>query len=454
MIEIDSSESGKFPSGWWQRRQARIARLSAELSSAGNPHFTSWKPFALLLAFALIGTFASGFLTYRHVLLSSNSGVVGESALCRANASINCDAILKSDYSLVYGFIPSAFLGLMGFAFVLWMVLNGLLNPRTRKIVWALLVFYFFAAIAFSWYYAYLMAFEVDFICTWCIVVHLVNLASLIIVLVVAIRNRKRFLLRESSTRAERAYLVAGGMLFAFLVFAAASLWEKALSFQDVKTQFEDLANDSLVIMAVVKGSPDVTIPILPDDPVYGSPQAPHPIIFFSDFQCPICKQTEGFLKTLVDKNPRVLKLVFKNFPLSKPCNTTVAVDLHPKSCNAAQAAYAAYLMGGQPKFWAFADLLMKRKKRVNDAILKEFAAEVKLDETKFAELMQPDSPAAQKVAGDVKLGVNLGLNATPQIFFERKRIPEIFKGEFLVDAMRGLISDNYPEKKDIKLTW
>ncbi len=197
----------------WLRKRSEVQMVSPGTVPADGPYFASWKPFAVLLVLAVIGTFATGFLTYRHVVLTSHFGVAGDSALCRAQGSINCDAILLTDYAVLFGYFSSALLGLVGFVFVLWLVGNALLNQRVRKLSWVCLVIYFFAAIGFSWYYAYIMIFEVDFVCPWCIVVHVVNLLSLIFVIVVSIRKRKEFLLPEISTMGERVDFVAVGLL-------------------------------------------------------------------------------------------------------------------------------------------------------------------------------------------------------------------------------------------------
>jgi len=381
-------------------------------------------------------------------------GKVGQSFLCRANGRIDCDSILLTDYAVLFGYFPSAVLGLMGFAFVLWLTINALANQRMRKVSWTLLVLYFFAAIGFSWYYAYIMMFEVDIICTWCIVSHVMNLFCLITVLVISIKNREEFLLPEISTLAERIYFVMGGIAVALLIFFVAGMWEKSLSFEDAKSKFEDLANDPAVILAVLKGSPTYEVPVGPADPVFGLTTAPYPIVMFTDFQCPVCPKVEAFLRQLVALNPNELKLVHKNLPLSKDCNKSVleATGFHPMACPAARAAYAAFLLGGSRPFWQYSDLLFSNQKHLENARLAEFAQKVGLDMSKFTELLKPDSPAAKKVEEDVELAVKLRLSSTPQLFFEGKRLPENFKGAYLEDAIEELIKANYPEKSNFKL--
>jgi protein-disulfide isomerase/uncharacterized membrane protein len=427
--------------------------LSSGATASGDakdrlPFFVGRFPFVLLLVLGLVGLFATGFLTYRHVLLEGHSTGIGQSFLCRASGSINCDAILMTEYSVLFGYVSSATLGLMGFIFVLWSVVNAVFNERIRKLAWVLLVAYFFAAIGFSWYFVYIMAFEVDFICPWCIVVHVVNFLSLITVVVVSVRNPKAFLLKEIASLPERVYFVIGCVLLPVTAFAVVGMYEKSLRFYDLKVQYEELANDTAVVMAIIKSSPSFDIPTGPEDPIFGSPQAPYAVYLFSDFQCPGCAKAEKMLRDLVNRNPHVLKLVYKNYPLSRECNESVIAqaDFHPRACEAARAAYAAFLMGGSRMFWAYGDLLFDNQKQFKRNPWTEFAEQLRLNTGKFEELMKPDSPAAKKVSDDVKLGLGLQLNGTPKVFFEGKRIPDNFASGYLIDALEELIKANHPE--------
>ncbi len=417
-----------------------------------KPYFVGRAPFIALVLLNIVGAFAAAFLTYRHVMLSANAGKVGESFLCKAQGIINCDGILLTDYSVILGYFPSSVLGFMGFAFALWIIVGALFLQRLRKLAIMALVLYFFTAIGFSWYYIYIMIFEVDYICTWCIVCHVVNFTSLFIALTIAIKRRKDFLLEETAPAAERFYYVAGACLIALLVFAGSGFWEYALSFQNAKMRYEELANDPIVIMALLKSSPTYEIPIGPGDPVYGNPAAPFPVVLFSDFQCPMCSQTEAYLKEAVRHNPDVLRLVYKNFPLSPDCNRTVIGNLHPYACEAAKAAHAAFVLQGNDGFWKYGDLLFANQKTFKRRPWIEYATQLGMDVHAFEQLLGPDQKPALKIKEDTELGASLKLYATPQLFFEGKNIPQTFKGDFLLDTLEELIRLNHPEKGELRL--
>ena len=78
-----------------------------------GPYFTGTAPFIVTLGLGLIGVFATGFLTYRHILLTSHGGTVGESFLCRPTGNINCDAILMTPYAVIFDYFPSSVIGLI-----------------------------------------------------------------------------------------------------------------------------------------------------------------------------------------------------------------------------------------------------------------------------------------------------------------------------------------------------
>ncbi len=420
--------------------------------SPDKKHFTGAGTLAVILLLALLGTFSTGFLTYRHVILVSESDAVGESFLCRSEGYISCDSILLTEYAVLFGHVSSAALGLMGFVFVLWCAVNGLVNPRLRKLAWVYLILYFCAALGFSWYYLYVMAFHVDFVCPWCLVVHAVNITCIIILLVGSVKRRKEFLIRETATWGERIYFTVCGLVGALAVFLAAGMIEKTLSFEDARVKYEDLRNDPVVTLALLRASPDYEVPINPDDPVFGAQWAPFPIILFTDYACPVCAELEVFLRRLALRNPQQLRIVYKNFPLSTKCNEYLLGNLHPNACPAARAAYAAFMLGGNQAFQVYTHLLFANRKRLADEPYDEFAKEVGLDLDKFRALNKPGSPADEKVMKDIEEGNRLRLNATPQLFFLNKKLPSNYRGAFLVHLLEDLIREYRPEAGEVKL--
>ncbi len=423
-----------------------------EQISRDKPYFSGPIPFLLVLALALLGTFAAAFLTYRHVLLASQTGGVGESFLCRAYGKISCDGVLSTEYAVILDVFPSAVLGLMGFAFALWCTINGLVNPRLRKIALIWLTIYFCVAVSFSFYFIYLMLFEVENVCPWCIVVHAVNFISFFLLVVLCIRHRADFPLPEVSTLGERVYFLIGGVLLSLLVFLAAGMAEKTLGYIDAEDRYRDLADNWAVQRALLEATPSVNVPISAEDPTLGSPDGPYAIIVFTDFACPACAKLDGWLRVLIAKNQRVLRLVYKNYPLSTDCNDQIVGNLHPMACQAARAAHAAFMLGGNQVFSKYVDLLFQHQGRFRKEPWWEFAKQIGLDAGRFGEQLKAGSSADKKVLQDLKLAHELRIGGTPQIIFESKMISDRFRGPELVNLLQDLIRSRHPEHRSLVL--
>ena len=119
----------------------------------------------------------------------------------------------------------------------------------------------------------------------------------------------------------------------------------------------------------------------------------------------------------MLEKNPKEVKLVHKNFPLSK----------HRFAIKAATAALAANKQG---KFWEFHDRLFKNYKNLNDTKIQEIAKELALDLDRFNKDMK--DPAIQKlIFRDIKDAREAGVRG----------IPTVFIGGKLMKTRRSLLS-------------
>ena len=111
----------------------------------------------------------------------------------------------------------------------------------------------------------------------------------------------------------------------------------------------------------------------------------------------------------MLDKYPKEVKLVFKNFPLSK----------HKFAMKAATAALAAKAQG---RFWEFHDELFENYRKVNDVKIQDIAKELGLDLERFKKDMK--DPAIQKlIIRDVKNGREAGVRSIPTVFINGKRL-------------------------------
>ena len=106
----------------------------------------------------------------------------------------------------------------------------------------------------------------------------------------------------------------------------------------------------------------------------------------------------------MLGQYPNDVKLVFKNFPLTR---------IHKSAMNAAIAVLAANQQG---KFWEYHAELFKNYSKLNDAKFEEIAQSLGLNMDQFKQDMQNPALAAM-VQRDLKDGVESGVRGTPAIF-------------------------------------
>jgi protein-disulfide isomerase len=126
----------------------------------------------------------------------------------------------------------------------------------------------------------------------------------------------------------------------------------------------------------------------------------------------------------VLDKYPRKVKLVFKNYPLA---------SIHPFAYKAALAALAAYAQG---KFWEFHHTLFENYKALNDAKVQAIAKELKLDMERFNGSMK--DPSIQKlIVRDMKEGEQAGIEGIPIIYINGK-LPHETSLQGIVDMIEA----------------
>lgn len=106
----------------------------------------------------------------------------------------------------------------------------------------------------------------------------------------------------------------------------------------------------------------------------------------------------------MLEQYPNDVKLVFKNFPLTR---------IHKFAMDAAVASMAANQQG---KFWEFHAGLFKNYNNLNAEKFDELAQAAGLDMEQFKQDRQNPALAAM-VQRDLKDGVEAGVRGTPSIF-------------------------------------
>ena len=103
--------------------------------------------------------------------------------------------------------------------------------------------------------------------------------------------------------------------------------------------------------------------PIGKNDHILGTTDASVTVLVYSDFQCAACAKLALLLKSLVEKYPQDLRIVFRNFPLE---------SIHDKAAISAQVAEASAL----PLFSAHAARSVDSEYRLDADLTEEIASD------------------------------------------------------------------------------
>ena len=166
----------------------------------------------------------------------------------------------------------------------------------------------------------------------------------------------------------------------------------------------------SIQIFLTVPESPVFSISTV-DQPSKGNAQAPVTIVEFTDYQCPGCAATQPTLDRLVKEYGDRVRLVARDFPLSQ----------HPEALKAAEAAEAAREQG---KYWEYVEILMRNQSSLSVVKLKEYASQLALDRGRFDQALE-SGKFADAVQRDIEAGIKLGIDSTPAVFINGRRMSD-----------------------------
>lgn len=113
----------------------------------------------------------------------------------------------------------------------------------------------------------------------------------------------------------------------------------------------------------------------------------------------------------MLEKNPKTVKIVFKNFPIRS----------HKFAVQAAVAALAADRQG---KFWDFHDELFKQYNKLNEEKVQEIATKLKLDKAQF-EKDRKDPLLLEQIKYDYNEGIQIGINSVPSVFVNGRKLKD-----------------------------
>ena len=145
------------------------------------------------------------------------------------------------------------------------------------------------------------------------------------------------------------------------------------------------------------------------DQPMKGNQSATVTVVEFTDFQCPSCAKSQPVLEAIAAEFGDKIKLVVRDFPL----------DQHTFAFKAAEAAEAAREQG---KYWEYIAILFQNQSALDVPKLKEYATQVGLDRQKFDAALD-SGKFTEKVRRDLTDGIKIGVNSTPTVFINGRRV-------------------------------
>jgi protein-disulfide isomerase len=139
------------------------------------------------------------------------------------------------------------------------------------------------------------------------------------------------------------------------------------------------------------------------DNPSRGPLNAPIVIHEFADFQCSYCQKVEKTLAELEKAYPNKLRFVWHDYPL----------PFHEHAPAAAIVAREARAQKGDAGFWKMHDLLFGSDTPLNEEVLTQAAASLRLDAARVS-AARADGRFERVLASDKALAEGAGIRGTP----------------------------------------
>ncbi len=393
----------------------------------------------MLLMVALLDAL---YLTYHHYHINIMRPAV--KSFCSINSFIDCDSVALSQYSTLMG-IPVSSLGIFAYAFVLlsYVFLKNDCGEKIHLCLAGILGLMFI----FSMYELWISFFILKSVCLMCCVLYF-GITLLFLLFLARLRQVwsknlvkqifvvclfKRKILMKIATFFNIALFLAFGADRAF-----AQYFEKihnAEVFQQKQNTDQSFIKN---YYALKKEAINLT-----NSPVMGAIDAPLTIVEFSDFQCPACAQRSLFLKSLLEKHNKKIKIYFKHYPLDQACNSDVKQPFHPFACQAAEAAVCAK---EQNRFWEFHEALFRDQRDLSNDYVLTLARNLSLNVFDFTSCLT--KRAGKVIALDLAEAQKLGINYTPSLYLEGRKVSDILRSANDFDILINHLLDNAEKKR------
>lgn len=424
----------------------------------------------LLIAVAVVNAGLSGLLLLQHH--GEGRAVAALSQVCGEGADSGCDKVAQSRFSQVWG-MPLGGYGLLVYgSLALLLVLALLAGPETRGAAGALALLVLTIALAVDVALFGIQLVAIRAFCKVCLLTYAVGALGLVLalparrdgrvlgealvrpdgrlaftgwalataaLLTTVVAAEKALDLRER----ERARLVLGAPAASAFTqtpaapFATPAPGTDAARFQEearVATEqarrLQEILDDPRKLdqyfaeKAAREFEQGPVHPLKLDSAPYKGPaQAPIRVTEFSDFLCPFCRNIAAAFASYLPTTAGRVSVYFKNYPLDAECNPNVKPTIHAGACRLARGGLCAHEQG---RFWPYHDKVFGSPPAdLPKTDLTKLAGEAGLDTAAFAACL--DSPRiGERLAAEIAEGKQAGVEATPTLFVNGKRLPRI----------------------------
>lgn len=382
-------------------------RVPTSASSADGGHkAAAGFPATWVHVLSLAGIGISIYLTLHYFDLRNGTGSF--KSVCNLGGGLDCDAVAASRFAEIIGGFPLSGLAAGWFAAILGVSLLGRLpdwkEEAGRAVFWMSVV----ASVASTFYLAVMIG-VVGKICAFCLGIDAASFALLGINLPTYLRSRASD--RWSFPR-WKPILATVMISLGVAAVLTKNLDSAPLSQQAIREYVDQ-----------VMTTPVVSVNSGQELPSIGPATAPITIVEFSDFQCPYCRVAAISLKTVMQRFPGKVRLVFRNYPLDSACNGLMPRSVHPAACDAAKVAACAHEQG---KFEGVYEQLFENQSQLGKIKPQDLAKNAGVDMPKL-EACLTDSKTNLALQKDLEEGNRLGLKGTPLLFLNGRKIDGFF---------------------------
>lgn len=374
---------------------------------------------------ALSGGGLSVYLFLRFLTLQS--GAEASKGICKAVFGYSCDPVLVGSGAVVFG-LPWAAWGIIyfGMLFVL-MALSDFLPDSFSKSGKSATLIVLLGGNLISLFLIGMMVSGLAPICLLCLIIHLLDLLLFWIYFRYSHTTLRelfkqffagmRFLITGQGANPEQGkwhlavFLIP--LLFGLTIY-------QRLAFPISHVVPGGVLEPTFDLLAEYQHTPIADLTISDRDAKLGPDTALFKMVVFSDFECPYCASFAQKAKAWVAKYPNRFQLIFKHFPLSSTCNPVMEDDMHPNACEAARVSQAALR---QNRFWEMHDLLFENE--VSEELYLKWASDLGMNPEQFqADVSGQDG--LDKILDDVAMGNVFGVEGTPSVFLNGRKLSEI----------------------------